>query len=448
MSAPSKFPIQSTAGAIPVKNDKGELSMQKVKVTRYVAGKRPGYAPSSSGEEEEEEEEEFIQEQREPVDILMDRRLKEEYDKAEETDRRLKRLHGRDRGGETTEVIRQRHLEEPEVLATGEEEHSGDEEHVQMGRQHAVYMEESSGEEEEMDDEEYDKRRALLRQRMRQKETETDLLDLEEEPKSDQDEEEEEESSEYEEYSDSEEEFGARLKPVFVRKSDRVTVQEREKMAMDEEKEEEKKKKLLEERRRTSRKLVEDLIHKELQAEQGVEKEEQVIITDDENDEEEYEAWKVRELKRIKRDREEREQMEKERIEVERLHNMTEEERMLEIKNNPKVVANKMPKGKYKFLQKYYHRGAFFLDEERDVYRRDFTNPTLEDHFDKTVLPKVMQVKNFGRSGRTKYTHLVDQDTTSFDSPWAQENTLNLKFQTTHSAANKQVFEKPSKRRK
>ena len=52
-------------------------------------------------------------------------------------------------------------------------------------------------------------------------------------------------------------------------------------------------------------------------------------------------------------------------------------------------------------------------DEEDQVYRRDITNPTLEDHFDKTVLPKVMQVKNFGRSGRTKYTHLVDQDTTS-----------------------------------
>ena len=33
--------------------------------------------------------------------------------------------------------------------------------------------------------------------------------------------------------------------------------------------------------------------------------------------------------------------------------------------------------------------------------------------------PLSKQVKNFGRSGRTKYTHLVDQDTTSFDSPWA-----------------------------
>ncbi len=38
-------------------------------------------------------------------------------------------------------------------------------------------------------------------------------------------------------------------------RTDRVTIQERDKMAIDEEKEEEKKKKLMEERRRTSRKV-------------------------------------------------------------------------------------------------------------------------------------------------------------------------------------------------
>ncbi|EEC04712.1 hypothetical protein IscW_ISCW002617 [Ixodes scapularis] len=48
--------ISSTAGAIPVLNDKGELSMQKVKVHRYVSGRRPKYAPKESSDEESGDE--------------------------------------------------------------------------------------------------------------------------------------------------------------------------------------------------------------------------------------------------------------------------------------------------------------------------------------------------------------------------------------------------------
>ena len=143
-------------------------------------------------------------------------------------------------------------------------------------------------------------------------------------------------------------------------------------------------------------------------------------------------------MRRLKRDREEAEAVAKEMAELERLRNLTEEERRVEFQKNPKEITNKIQKGKYKFMQKYYHRGAFFLEKEEDVLKRDTTGATLEDRFDKTVrlsycwslsqgsvvyirlyckltllpcqvLPKVMQVKNFGRSGRTKYTHLVDQ---------------------------------------
>ncbi|PVD33255.1 hypothetical protein C0Q70_04508 [Pomacea canaliculata] len=433
MASKAKIPILSTAGAVPIKNDKGELTMEKVKVTRYVTGKRPDYAPDSSSDEEDE----FGIKARTAAQTAVDTEEKDEDD--EVRDHRLRRLQYRERGAESEEdeedrVSRhRRQVVEPEILA----EASDDE--AKVGREDKGSEDEE--EEEELDEEEIERRRAIRRQRAIQRRDEEEVMDVEEEKSEG---ETEEESSEYEEYSDSEEETGPRLKPVFVRKKERITIQEREREEQRQKELEAEAKKLAEERRKQTLRLAEMELRKEMQDEREIEDMLNDVNTDDENDEEEYEAWKVRELKRIKRDREEREAIEKEKMELDRVRNMTEEERRQEFKVNPKQITNKVPKGKYKFLQKYYHRGAFFLDRDENVFKQDFSQPTLDDHFDKTILPKVMQVKNFGRSGRTKYTHLLDQDTTQFDSPWIADTQQNLNFHTSKGGGTKQVFERPS----
>jgi microfibrillar-associated protein 1 len=72
------------------------------------------------------------------------------------------------------------------------------------------------------------------------------------------------------------------------------------------------------------------------------------------------------------------------------------------------------------------------MDEESlqkaDVRARTFDEPTLEDKFNKESLPSILQVKKFGLRGRTKYTHLVDQDTTDFLNPLAQRDMIKNTF--------------------
>ena len=103
-----------------------------------------------------------------------------------------------------------------------------------------------------------------------------------------------------------------------------------------------------------------------------------------------------------------------------------------------KIGKGKKPeKAKWKFLQKYHHKGAFFMDDdtlakagEGDVRNRATDGAVLEDKFDRAALPKVMQVKDFGFKGRTKYTHLSDQDTTFVD----RDNPMNVRLQRRHKA--------------
>uniref|UniRef100_A0A8D8RWY6 Microfibrillar-associated protein 1 n=1 Tax=Cacopsylla melanoneura TaxID=428564 RepID=A0A8D8RWY6_9HEMI len=435
--------VQSTAGAVPVLNEKGEVTMKKVKVHRYVSGKRPDYAQGSS--ESEDEDDEVVNSRRSEFTSIPHIPFE---------DPRLRRLTSR-RQEDAEEDRRSRHrqIHEPEVLeGSDEEEEEGSDSGQDSGDNQYSTRHQASSEEEDEDedlsDEEIEKRRDMLRKRALEKkqQEEEEVLEKEEE-KEHSAEESEEESSEYEEYTDSEEETGPRLKPVFVKKKERITIIEKEKEQAKKKQLEKDAAKRTEERKRQTIKLVEEEVRAEdakNRIKNGEEARLEDVNTDEENDEIEYEAWKLRELKRLKRDREEREAIERERIEVERMRNMSEEERRIELRNNPKLVTNKTSKGQYKFMQKYYHRGAFYLDSEEDILKRDFSSATLDDHFDKTVLPKVMQVKNFGRSGRTKYSHLVDQDTTQFDSPWLSESSQNHKFHLNQAAGVKQVFTKPS----
>ncbi|KAJ7295173.1 hypothetical protein O6H91_Y392900 [Diphasiastrum complanatum] len=396
---------------------RGKIGQTKVK--RYWPGKAPEWA------DEIEEE----------VDVRASRveaafPLREDGHLPLKDDVRLRRLAESRRDREEA-VARHRQIRQAEIVSTREEERQA--------------LEAAALEEEE-DDDAIEARRRRIKEKLLQRQKEEEVA-LEEEDE--EEEEEEEEESDYE--TDSDEEFGgiAMVKPVFVPKAERETVAEREKLEAEEHAIEESMKKKLEERKLESQKLVFEEVKKEQEIEKnkGAEEEGGDVDTDDEiNEADEYEAWKVREHARIKRDKEDREAMVKEKEEIERLRNMTEEERRDWERKNPKPLVP--AKKKWKFMQKYYHKGAFFQSGPDDtaatsggenIYRRDFSAPTGDDKMDKTILPKVMQVKHFGRSGRTKWTHLVAEDTTQWDTPWTYNDPLRAKYNSKMAGMNRPI---------
>ncbi|CAN6178055.1 unnamed protein product [Urochloa humidicola] len=214
------------------------------------------------------------------------------------------------------------------------------------------------------------------------------------------------------------------VKPVFVPKPRRDTVMEKERIEEKRRRLQEIVRRRMEDRKVETRRIVVEVIIKEELTEKARNEEPFADVdTDDEaDDSKEYEAWKNREIERIKRDREARLRQ----GEIEKVRNMTGEDRMECETGNSKPLAKS--KKNVKFMQRYYHRGTFFQEKADDgsqisglddIYRRDFYAPTGEDKMDKTILPKVMQVKKFGRSGRVKWTHLVNEDTTDWNNSFA-----------------------------
>ncbi|KAL8277818.1 hypothetical protein RQP46_009801 [Phenoliferia psychrophenolica] len=218
-------------------------------------------------------------------------------------------------------------------------------------------------------------------------------------------------SSEYETDSADDEPAKPIYKPVFVSKRNRDTIAERD-AALDPDLLEERRLAELESRKQESHDLVAESILRELAAKEVEHVFPDVDDTDGLDPTAEFDAWKLRELMRIKRDREAQYAREKEREEVEARRALPEALRMKEDMDRAQKTRDEKSKGNQVFLQKYHHKGAFYTDTEV-LKKHDYTAPTTSTNRNVESLPAVMQKRNFGKAHQTKYTHLADQDTTN-----------------------------------
>lgn len=126
-----------------------------------------------------------------------------------------------------------------------------------------------------------------------------------------------------------------------------------------------------------------------------------------------FESWRARELSRLLREKQAQAERDEEKEEIERRRAMPEEQRLREDMEFAEGTRNK-EKTEMGFLQKYYHKGAFYsvsksltffdLDVTLDrahgqddkLMQRDYTGAT-ESAVDMSMLPKVMQVRDYGK---------------------------------------------------
>ena len=146
--------------------------------------------------------------------------------------------------------------------------------------------------------------------------------------------------------------------------------------------------------------------------------EDMVDDTDGLDPDAELAAWKLRELRRLKRDREAIEAREREIQEIERRRNLTPAERKAEdAEHLSKQKEAREGRGQAGFLQRYHHKGAFFQDDETAeiLRKRDLMGAKFVDEVqNREALPQYMQIRDMtklGKKGRTRYTDLRGEDT-------------------------------------
>jgi microfibrillar-associated protein 1 len=127
------------------------------------------------------------------------------------------------------------------------------------------------------------------------------------------------------------------------------------------------------------------------------------------NQDEEYKLWTQREIKRLE------EEIRKES--KKRLENLKIEEEISESEENLQTIVQSK-NSKMKFMQKYYHKGSYFEDlneRSQELSQRNFTEPTGFDLVDKEILPSPMIARgnDMFKKGRSKWTNLQNEDTTS-----------------------------------
>lgn len=266
------------------------------------------------------------------------------------------------------------------------------------------------------------KQRLMEEERERQKNEAGGLSDIED---SDAD------SDEYTTGSDESDDNAPLAKPVFVRKVERKTLEEREAIEREEierfAQEKVRAARQAQETRKIAVQKIEEEKAQEEAAKAGPQGADEIVTDDEIEPEADYEKWKEREMDRLRVAFETKLKREFEEHEKEIWKNMSDSEKERYLADKTKRAKeshlSKMhSKKNWSFLQKYYHKGAFFQDEAEykgekaplvgSLKERDVSAPTGDDVFDKNLLPEVMRVKNFGKRSQSKWTHLAAEDTT------------------------------------